>query len=107
MHTYKGVAAMIEIIGALPQVEIQDVDGVNFLDFVVMLSERDVLCDGLGHSVENTFQVVELCGKLHFHDDNAAFGVLGLDVHTVVLVIPIFLVSFTLQDFFNLDWLSK
>ena len=61
---------VVEVVGPLSQVEVDDVDGVDFLDVLVALSARYVLRDGLCHAVEHALQVVKLACLLYLHEDD-------------------------------------
>ena len=39
MHTYKGVTSVVEIIGSLPQIEVKDINGIDFLHIAVALPQ--------------------------------------------------------------------
>ena len=59
MHPDEVGCTMIQVIAALAQVKIEDIDGIYFLDLVVLTAQRDVFSDGLGHTEQDTFQVVD------------------------------------------------
>ena len=58
--------------------------------------------DGLGHAVENAFQIINLPRVLHLHEYDFSLAVLGLDVHAVELVCFGQLVALTFQYFHDL-----
>ena len=74
---------------------------------VILVAKLDMLRDGLGNTVEDALQVVELARLLDLHEDNLTLGVLGLDVNAVELVVDIILIAFTLQNLVNLHLLFK
>ena len=65
-----------------------------------------MLGDRFGYTVEDAFEVVHLASVLDFDDDNLAFTVQSLDVHTVEFVVKSRLVAFTFEDFQNLDFFA-
>ena len=67
MDTHQTVLAMIEVVGTLAQVEIEDADGIDFLHVEVSLAERHVLRDGLGHPIEHTLEEIQLARLLDLH----------------------------------------
>ena len=99
MHTDELVLAMIEIVGPLAQVEIDDADGVHLLHLVVLVAQLDVLGDGFRYTVEDAVQIVELTRLLYLHQNDFALRVEGLDVHAVELVVLGLLVALALQQF--------
>ena len=66
-----------------------------------------MLGDGLGDTVEDALQVVQLAGVLYLDDDDFALAVLGFDVHTVELVVLCLLVAFAFEYFQYMDGFSK
>ena len=102
MHADEMVLPVVEVIAPFAEVEVNDADGIDFLDFAVGLAERDMLRDGFCRAIEQAFQVVNLTGVLHLDDDDVSLAVLGFDVHTVELVVFVLLVAFAFQNFDNL-----
>ena len=60
-----------------------------------------MLGDGLGHTVKNALQIVQLAGELHLDDDDVALGVLRLDVDAGELAVGSVLVCLALQYLVN------
>ena len=58
MNAYKSGFAVIEIVRTLSQIEVKDIDRIYFLDLIIVLSKRDVLSDGFGSTIKNTFKVI-------------------------------------------------
>ena len=94
---------MIEIVGTLTQIEVDDADGVHLLYLVVLAAQIDMFCNRLGYTIENTLQIIKFACLLNLNDDNLIFGVLGLDVDAIELVFLVLLVSLTLQYLDNPD----
>ena len=90
---------VVEIVGTLAEVEIQDVDADHLPDPLVVLAHLHVLGDGLRHAIEHALQIVQLAALLNLDDDDLAAGILGLDVHAVELVVPVLLVRLALEQF--------
>ena len=98
MYTREYGLSVIEVVTALSEVEIEDVDGVDLLHLVVLVANLDVLGDGLGNSVEHTLQVVQLTSELNLNDDDFSLAVPCLDVHSVELGVARLLVALALQQ---------
>ena len=101
MHACEGGLSVVEVIGTLPEVEVEDADGIDFFHLVVLVAQLNVFGDGLRHAVEDALQVVELPRELYLDDDDFSLGVLSLHIDAVELVIEGVLVSFTLENFFD------
>ena len=107
MHAHEGVRSVIQVVGSLSEVEVDDADGIDLLHLTVGSSQRDVLRYRLCHSVEDALQVVQLPGELHLYYDDLSLGVLGFDVHAVELVVLCFLIAFALQYFLYFNGLAQ
>ena len=62
--------SVVQVVGTLTQVKIQDIDAENLFHMLVCLAAAHVVGDGLCHAVEHTLQVVTFPGLLNFHQDN-------------------------------------
>ena len=98
MHSFEGCLSVVEVVGSLSQVEVEDADAVHLLHLVVLVAQLDVFRDGLCHAVEYAFQVVEFPCELYLHDDYLSLGVLCLDIDAVELVVEGILVAFALEN---------
>ena len=107
MDTRKLAHAVIQIVGTLPQIEIDNADGIHLLDVAVGAPQLDVLRNGFRRSVKNPLQIVQLARQLNLYDKYLAAVVLRLDVHTVVLVVDGVLVSLALQEFHYVHRLAE
>ena len=87
VNTSQRGLSVIEIIGALAELEIEDVDAEHLFDVFIVHPASHVLRDGLGHPIEHALQIVDLAYLLDFNQDDLALGVPGLDIDAVVLVI--------------------
>ena len=74
---------------------------------VVLLSQLDVLCDGLGHAIEDALQIVKLARLLYLDKNDFALGVSGLNVHTVEFVVFNLLVALAFQNLDNRHFLVQ
>ena len=101
MYAYELVLTMIEVVGTLAQVEVDNADRVHLLHLVVLVAQSHMLRDGLGNAVENALQIVELTRLLNLHQDNLALRVPGFDVDAVELVVLSFLIAFALKQLHN------
>ena len=99
--------AVIEVVAALAQIEVDNADGVHLLDLLERAAQLDVLRDGLGRAVENALQIVELARQLYLDDEYLATVVLGFDVYTVELVVGSVLIALALQQLHNVDGLAQ
>lgn len=70
MHANELVLAMIQEIASHPQIEIEDADGIDLLDLIVGVAQVNMLRDGLGDTVEDTLQIIELARVLNLYDDD-------------------------------------
>ena len=98
---------MIEVVGTFAEIEINDADGIDLLYLIILLSQLDVLCDGLGHAVQDALQVVELACLLYLHKNYFTLGVASLDVHAVEFVIFNSLVPLAFQNLDNRHFLVE
>ena len=101
MHTDKGVLTVIEVILPLPDIKIENADGIYLLHLVITFSQRDVFGNGFCHTIKDSFQIVKLTRILNLDDDDFPLAVLRLDINTIKFVISTLLVAFTFQDFLN------
>ena len=99
--------AVIEVVVADAEVEIEDVDGEDLLDVLVIVPDGDVFCDGLGSAVKDALEEVEVVGLLYLDEYDLTEAVLGLDVDAVELVVFEALVAFALEEFCNGDLFSE
>ena len=99
MYSLKRASTVVEIIVSLADIEIEDANRIDFFDFVVAVAQGNVFGDGFGHSIENTFQVIQLAGVLHFHNNDFPFAVKRFDIHAVELVFSGLLVALAFQQF--------
>ena len=65
VYTGEGSDTVIEVVLALAQREVDDVDGVDLLHLLVAVSEAHVVGDDFRHAVKNTFQIVSFARELH------------------------------------------
>lgn len=98
---------VVDIILALPQLEIDDVDGIQLAYPVVVIPKVDVLRDGLGDSVEHPVEIVQFMVILHLNDEQTALTVLRQHVRTVELIVGVFLIAFAFQKTDNTHILTQ
>ena len=106
VHAGQRRLSVIQVVGTLAKVEIQDVDAEHLFHVAIAHAALHVFRDGLGHTVQHALQVVQLTTLLNLHQDNLTLRVLGLDVHAVVFVVLALLVRLTLQQFQNGHFLA-
>ena len=102
MHADEMVLAMVDIVRSYTQVKIEDADGVDFLYFLIAFTQRDMLGNGFGYAVEDTFEVMHFAGILDLDDDNFAFTVQRFDIDTIELVVGTLLIAFAFEYFEDL-----
>ena len=61
---------VIEVVAALAQLEIEDIDAEHLLHLLVGHAAAHVLSDGLCHAEEHALKVVDLAGLLYLHQDD-------------------------------------
>jgi len=98
---------VVQVITPVTEVEIDDADAVNLLHLIITLTETYVLSDGLGHSVKNALEIMELSCQLYLHDDNLILRIPRLDVNTVELVVLTLLIPLALEYLSNENLLTK
>lgn len=99
--------AMIDIIRSLAKVEVDNVDGVDLLHILVVITTVDILRDELRRAEEDVLEIGILRLALHLDEQQLAVLVLRLNVHTVVLGIITVFVTLTLQQTVNLNLLVE
>ena len=97
MYADEVVLPVIEIVGALAQIEVNNANGIDFFHLIIFIPQLNVLRNCLSHTVEDTLQIVELARLLNLNQYDFALRVLGLDVHAVEFVVLRLLVPFTLK----------
>ena len=98
MDTDETCLTMIEIVGTPAEVKIHDAHVIDLLHLVVQIAQLDVIRQGLGNPIEDAFEIVELTCELDFYKDNLSAGIDGFHIYTVVLVVFLFLIPFTLKN---------
>ncbi len=88
----------IDVVGALAEVEIDDVDGIDPLDLGIGPALLDVLGDELRGPIDHALEVVHLRLVLDLDEHELPLGGLGQQVHPVVLVVARLLVALALED---------
>lgn len=78
--------------------EIHDVDGIHLAYLLIVLAYVDVVGDDLRHAIEDAVEVSQLTVVLNIEDGELALLVLGKDVHTVELVVFVFLIGLALKE---------
>ena len=85
------------------KVPLYDVDGVDFLYFIVFVAEAYVVGDHFGDTVEHTLDEMDLARQLHLDDDELATAVACHDIDAVVLVVDVILVALAFEDLLNFN----
>ena len=90
--------AVVHIVLRLTEGEIHDVDGIHLAYLLIVLAYVDVVGDDLRHAIEDAVEVSQLTVVLNLEDGELALLVLGKDVHTVELVVFVFLIGLALKE---------
>ena len=98
---------VINVVFSLPQVEVDDVDGVDLAHLVVIIAQVDVFGDGFGYAVEHAVEVIQFAVVLHLDDEQAATAVLHQHIGPVELVGGVRLVGFAFQEAFDAQVFSQ
>ena len=100
-------ATAIDVVAALTQVEIDDVDGEHLLHLLVLVARLHVVGDDLRRAVQHTIQVAVLPFVLHLDNHLPPVSILTHDVDTVVLVRSVSLIPLAFQEMENLNILLQ
>ena len=98
VNTDELVLAMIQVVGTLAQIEVDNTDGIHLSHLVILATQVNMLGNRLGYAIEYTLEIIELASLLDLNDDNLILGISGLDVNAIELVVLILLITLTLQD---------
>ena len=101
VYSLEGHLTVVQVVFALAQLEIEDIDAEHLLHLAVVFAATYMLGDGFCNAVEHTLKVVELAGLLNLYENDFTLGVLCLDVYAVLLVMPRLLVGLALQKLDN------
>ena len=99
--------AVVNHVLPLPQVEIDDVDGVHFLDVVVILTALDMLGHQPRRAKKHSLEVGKLVLALHLNQEQVAAIVACQQVHAVLLALLAVAVALPLKDVGNPHRLAK
>ena len=99
--------AVVDVVGAAPEGEIDYVDAVNFADVGVVLAALDVLGHEFGRAEEHTLEIGYLRVVLNLDENQLVFGILGEDVDAVVLVGLVFLVALAFEEILDCNLLVE
>ena len=102
MYARKDILTVVQVIASLTDIEIKDTHGVDLFHFVVAATQRNMLRDGLGHPIKDTFEESKLTRVLYFHYDDFTLAVFSLDVYPVEFVVNGLLIALALQQFDDL-----
>ena len=103
MYAFELRLTDIHHVLALPEVEIDNVDGVHLLHMLVVVAAVHVFRNKLRRPEEHALEVGKLRLALHLDEQQFATAVLGQQVHAVVFGLVTVLVTFALQQAVNLD----
>ena len=90
---------MESIVVAGAEVEVEDIDGIDFFYDMVVLADAYLVVDGRDRAEDDALEEVALLRQLHLHNDYLALLGLGLHVHAVALVLETVFVVLALQNF--------
>ena len=103
MYAEELALSVVEVVLAIAEVVVEDVYGEDLLDVLVVLSDFDVLCDGLGGAVNDALEEVEVFGELDLDDDDLAEAVEGFDIDAVGFVVFVLSVALAFEELCDLD----
>ena len=49
---------MIEIVGALSKIKVQNANGIHFLYLVILVTKIDMFCYCFRHAIKNALQII-------------------------------------------------
>ena len=107
MNAAKLRLAMIDDVGAIAQREIDDINRVNLFHMTIVLPSLDILRHQFGSPKQHPLEVSILAIVLNLYQKQMPLIVLGQNVHAVVLIVLLFLVALTLQQFLDTDGLAQ
>lgn len=102
MKTPERSFAMIYIILTLPQIEINDVDGIYFLHFAISVTQTNIISNRLRHSIKHAMKIIQLTVILYLDNQQFAFFVFSKKVDTIKLICSVRLVRLTLQEMLDM-----
>ena len=97
MNTGKTGGTTINVVAAVPQVEVKDVNGNDLYQSGKFISCIEMLGDGAGCAVQHALQVVILTFVLDFNDDDLTGAVFHLQVDPIIFIDEALLVTFAFQ----------
>ena len=102
-HTVEGGGAVIDIVIATAQVEIEDIDRVDLLDVFVVATQFHLLNNGFRRAKKDALHEMSLTGQLHLYDNVFTLVGLGLHIYTVQLVFFRILIALAFQHLGDSD----
>ena len=87
---------MIDEVLALTEVEIDNINGIDLLDVIIVLSAVDIFRHQLGCSEEDALEIGILRLALNLDEQQFAVNVLSQNIYTVRLVIDVFFIALAL-----------
>ena len=99
--------AHVNIVIALAEVKIYNIDRIDLANFVISLSKADVLGDGFGDAIGHAMEIIQFTVVLYFEQHKYATVILGEEVDTVKFVVGSLLIPFAFQYVFYMNFAAK
>ena len=99
--------AMVNIIFALSQFKIDDVDGIHLADSFIWFAKTNIFRYRFRNSIEHAMEIGLLSTVLYFNDAQLFVFAFCQNIYSVIFIVLVFLVAFAFQKAVNLKFLSK
>ena len=97
-------ATAVDEVLSLPEVEVNDVDAIDFLHVLIVFPAVNILCHKLGGTEQDALEVGVLRLALHLNEQQFSVFVFGQKVNAVLLCIVTVLIALAFQQPMNLHF---
>ena len=98
---------MIDDILTIAKVEINDINTIYLSDTLIIIATVNIFSDKLRGTEKHTLEISDLCLVLYLNEIELTLLILGKHINSVLLVVSILLVAFTLQELLYLNGVAK